>query len=434
MIGSRAVFQVPDIGADAYQLSERRKAEAEREKSRRERDVSSFDAESSFYSADMSKISPTARPLVKEAFDIWKSASVDYLASGSDSDKKRMQEAYRQFSGIFGGELARSQNLSSIVSQYEKEDGKGFADSRDEFRAKVEGFRNMPINYTKNGERIFIDGQEWGEYGRYLTEANELNFPDIRAVDPRSRHMDTDRAASDMHKIYRTSTGVFTRTAEGDFYNTEAFLKKIDGHIDNELNKKDFLEAVYISHHLKTEGGVDPNSMSRSEINQIVSNYSSNKSLSSEAVDSYRREVKEKAADMLNADKPFISRRKETDKDPLKGGQFGFQQRVGKDSKKLMGIDAYTYNWTKPVKISHKGVLYKVDGIVFNPDGSIRSLRGSTGSSDDLDQQLDKVFGSDIDMRLVISLFKRQVGDEEIKRVSEEGKMKMNKKLTAAAF
>jgi len=303
MIGSNAVFEVPDIGAGVFQMSQQRKAEKEKVKRERESQVSEYDAEKLYYSADMSKILPSARPIVKDAFSIWKENSVKFKMTGSDADKTKMLESFQQLNNILGAEKAIAENFFRATRTYEETGGKNIADTPEEFAKKREEFTNLKLPYEIKNGRVFVGGVDFSENARYSVDPNNMNRPSFNVVDPRSNFLNIEKIAQDEYMSFKGSEGVLSRTQEGDFYNTDAFLKKIDSSLDSKLFQKDALDAVYINHALR-ERGVNPNSLERSELDAIIKEYETNPERDKAARDSYKSLIKDRAKDMLNADKP----------------------------------------------------------------------------------------------------------------------------------
>jgi hypothetical protein len=303
MIGSNAVFEVPDIGAGVYQMGQQKKAEQEKVKRERESQVSAYDAEKLYYSTDMSKINPNARPIVKDAFSIWKENAVNYKMTGSEADKTKMLESYQQLNNILGAEKAISENAFNIAKKYQETGGAGIADTKEEFDSKMNAFSNPSIPHELKDGRILIGGVDFTEHPRYSVEPNDFNRPAVNVIDPRSRFLDIDKIANDQYLSFRGSEGVLTRTEKGDFYNTDAFLKKIDSSLDAKLLQRDALESVYISHAM-IDKGKNPNTMDRAELDAIIKEYDADPAQADAAIKAYKDRVKSKAKDMINADKP----------------------------------------------------------------------------------------------------------------------------------
>jgi len=309
MIGSNVVFQAPDIMSGLIQRDQKRKAEQEIVKQKRESEVKAYDGEKLYYSTDMSKVNPKARPIVKNAFDIYKNFAVEYKVSGDEKVKTKMLEAYQQLNNILGAELAISENAATLAKKYQETGGKGFADTKEEFNRTMNLFGNPELNYSVENGRILIgdvtkgEKVDFTEHPRYSIEPNDFNRPSLNVIDPRSKFLDIDAIANDQYLSFKGSSGVLDRRADGDFYNSAVFAKKIESDLDSKLESRDFLESVYYRHAVLARK-INTNTLDRDEVDAIMAEYDASPELKEAAVSSFKKNIVDKSVDRLNADKP----------------------------------------------------------------------------------------------------------------------------------
>ena len=387
MIGSNAVFEVPDIGAGVFQMSQQKKAEQERVKRERESEVGAYDASSAYYKMDPTKISPENRELVKAAFEQWEKAAVDFKLTGSDADKKRMQEMFQQFNGLSGIEMAIPQAAVSQMELYKSKSGVGFATTQEELDEKASRLKNTKLNFSigpngaimveHNGAKI-----PWTDHPRYSPEPNEFNSLMLDVVDPRSQYLDKTALGGKLANRYMTSEGVVINRADGSKdYNLDALRGKINEDFGREFKKKDFREAIYIDHYLK-ENNKNISELSKAEIDRLLLDYEPDGEFVSEglpklAVDSYLKEVQDIASAAVNANKPG---RQQTPKKPTLAETFwnnpGWiaQNKVIPKDNGFLHIELNQKGLALPIYSGPKA--YMVTRVVLDSKGKVIKFSG----------------------------------------------------------
>jgi len=370
---NRAVFQVPDLGKIGAQIQQQKQVKQEAVASERKTNVDAGGIEKKFFGDDAAKLTPLGKKVAKAAYDAWREKSVNYSTTGSETDRQDMLYAQQQFNEIWGAEQAIFSNFKTIGDTYVNGAGKGFAEKEEDFKKNMEQFRttDAPIE-VKNGQ-VFVNGNPYRDFERYSTSPNLLNRPDINVVDPRSKFVDIESVAKNYVNTYSNTSGVRTEDPDkGVFYNSSEMLKKSLESLEVDLKDPAKLDGM-ILRHVFSNGGLDPNSMSQSEINETLTQYKNDPSRLAAAKESYVSDLKKEITRQMPASNPFKAPKIENER--TEGGDL-FRVEVARDDDgNFSSIKGFVYRMPdSPIEKQIDGIKYSIDAIKLNPDGSIRSV------------------------------------------------------------
>lgn len=385
------VFQVPELGQIGLALDQQRQEKRKAATQRREGEAAATGVGGKFMT-EYGKILPASRALVKEAYDIWKEASTEYQMNGSSSAKEAMEQATQQFYGIFGSEVGMSESLAATTADFQKTGGKNYADTTEQFKEKTENFSSKNVvGFERQGRQIIVNyggtAANWQEHPRYSPELNELNSPQFMPKDPRAQHMDINASAQAAVARYQNTKGIVTDNLEDGSrsYNVPALLNKIDQDIDSDIrNNPTFVQSIFLMHEAKAQG-LDQISFNASQVDEIISRYSSSDNLRDAAISGYKEEYRAAVERLAPASTKPRAATKTGDGEYAKAFDF-LSANMVKTSVKSTGIAGapkLKINTSKTaIKAYDKGSLVVITGVSYNPDGSIMSLDIVRGKDD----------------------------------------------------
>lgn len=385
---NRAVFQVPDIGQAALQLGQKRQAEQERETQKRQATVAEGGIDEKFFGEEFGMLPKAYKAAATEAFNVLKEKSTKYLASGSQSDKDEMMYSKQQFNQIWGAAKAATQYANTLKDAYMKTGGKDFAERSDEFNNNMSQFYNRDIPMKVENGLLLVDGVPFSESPLFAMTPNEFNTPKVTPIDPRSRHMDVTKRASEYVSSFQNSQGVKVEDPEkGVFYNQSELIRKSMNSFETDFKNPEVQDAVVLRHVFKNRG-VNPNELNAREVDDYINQYKNNPELMQAAKDEYVKDMESEIKRMTPASNLYK---------PSKGGDEqqvgdGYLRNLIKRDKngKLISVEGFRYRMPEnAIKLDLNGINYKVDTINFDKDGKPISVFASKKTGDDPFAMLD---------------------------------------------
>lgn len=419
---NRAVFQVPDFAKAGAQLQQQQQAKVDERKS----DIDAGGIEKTFFGEGSAKLTPIGKKAAKAAYGAWKEKSINYSTTGSESDREAMLYAQQQFNQIWGAEQATFGVANQIASTYKNNGGKGFAETQDEFKQKMDSFLSFDAPIEIKGGVVTVNGVPFSEHPRYSVEPNEFNRPDVNVVDPRSKFIDVNAQATSYVNSLKDSKFVKTDDPTyGITYNEKVLKEKAFSMFEIDFQNSELRDGVFLRHAFSTDPSININELSQMEVDSILNRYRSNEEMAELAKQSYLSEMDESISRIMPAANLF-KQGKGDGADLASSGSFTVLRSKSDENDKGT-VSGFAYRIpSSPIKLQYDGIDYEIDGIFFNKDGSIKQLRGkkSKGSGLNLEMFDTQV----IDNKIVIDLLKKSISGS-LGQIIEGGRAAMFKNM-----
>lgn len=381
---SAIVFNVPELAQMGYALDKQEEQKRKVEQKEREQYSKGLGVETKILEGGYKLVGPY-KEAAQAAFEIWKEANINYMSTGSSEAKSQLEARTAEFNQLFGVGLGASTSLSNSVAQYNSVSGRGYIDTMDEMKQKVNMFSSGREIKVENGT-VMINDPEKGfvpatQSLLFATEPNQYNNFNLDKVNPDIVAFNPDSYAETLAKNVYNLRGVRVDTGRGVTFNIAEAKNRAVSEASGRLDRDNqYLEGA-VTWYYAQQNGLNQGKLTNSDYAQIQSLMQSETFMES-AREAYLGAVGSAVERYAPANQVGAAPAP-TSKD-LEASAFLQTAAPVKATHKTQKSDVYGISFSfsnAPVKLTGENNLY-VTNVVVNDQGNIVDYDVFSGGED----------------------------------------------------